>query len=169
MPSRIRTPERAAYEKQWRLTNAERSKATHAAWREKNAETLKEKKKEYYERTKEELNARRRQDRIDNPEKYRTKEKRGKSTRQNRIKNGFTDALLAQRLAEQDYKCAICLVPFDDLPTHKIHADHCHASNRARGILCWHCNAGLGQFKDNLTAIKRAADYLKKYSVEVRL
>lgn len=164
MPSKIRTPERVAYEKKWRMDNLERTKLNNKTWREKNADVLKQKKKEYYERTKDENNARRRQDRTDNPDKYKNKDIRGKSTRQNRLKNGFTDALLAQRFVEQEYCCALCLVSFSELPSHKVHADHCHKTGIARGILCWHCNAALGQFKDNLPAVERAVEYLKKYS-----
>lgn len=159
-----RTEERKEYEKKWRAENADRLREQGRAWRAENAEKLKAKKLEYYTRTKEEANARRRQDRIDNPEKYRTKERRGKSTRQNRIKNGFDDDLIEQRMREQDYKCALCLVPFSELPSHKIHADHCHKLGIARGFLCWHCNAGLGQFKDNPETIWRALSYLKRYS-----
>ncbi len=28
-------------------------------------------------------------------------------------------------------------------------ADHCHTTNKPRGLLCVRCNAGLGYFKDN--------------------
>jgi hypothetical protein len=32
---------------------------------------------------------------------------------------------------------------------------------RVRGLLCWQCNRALGGFKDNITKLRRAADYLE--------
>jgi Recombination endonuclease VII len=36
-----------------------------------------------------------------------------------------------------------------------------------RGILCSGCNSGLGHFKDNISTLLRAADYLRQWSGEV--
>ena len=41
------------------------------------------------------------------------------------------------------------------------HIDHCHESGKVRGILCQLCNKGLGQFKDNKEALKKAIEYLE--------
>lgn len=38
--------------------------------------------------------------------------------------------------------------------------DHCHGSKKVRGVLCDHCNKGLGFFKDNPTHLLRASDYV---------
>lgn len=43
----------------------------------------------------------------------------------------------------------------------KLHIDHCHTSNKIRGLLCSNCNLGLGNFKDNIETLLRAVDYLK--------
>jgi len=40
--------------------------------------------------------------------------------------------------------------------------DHCHGTNRFRGVLCSSCNIGLGLFKDNPAALRSAATYLEK-------
>lgn len=40
--------------------------------------------------------------------------------------------------------------------------DHCHSSGKVRGLLCWDCNMGLGKFKDNPSALRKAADYLER-------
>lgn len=38
--------------------------------------------------------------------------------------------------------------------------DHCHMTGKIRGILCGHCNAGLGHFKDSVDALRKAIHYL---------
>lgn len=60
----------------------------------------------------------------------------------------------------QNNSCAICGAPFADYSETRV--DHCHESNKVRGILCHGCNVGLGYFYDNADALRRAADYLDK-------
>jgi NAD(P)H-flavin reductase len=57
--------------------------------------------------------------------------------------------------------CAVssCEICGDDA---KLVYDHCHTSGNFRGWLCHHCNVGLGFFKDNPDALKKAIDYLNK-------
>ena len=39
--------------------------------------------------------------------------------------------------------------------------DHCHKTNRYRGLLCMNCNIALGLLKDRIKFLKRAIVYLK--------
>jgi len=39
--------------------------------------------------------------------------------------------------------------------------DHCHTTNKIRGILCGKCNTGLGAFRDSEDALLNAIQYLK--------
>ncbi len=62
-------------------------------------------------------------------------------------------------LEQQKNKCSICQVSFSETITPYI--DHCHASGKVRGLLCLHCNTGLGHFKDKPMVVYRALCYLE--------
>ncbi|WP_308403651.1 endonuclease VII domain-containing protein [Streptomyces niphimycinicus] len=68
---------------------------------------------------------------------------------------GLTEAERDAMIAAQYGLCVICL----DAPP--IHVDHCHKTGRVRGVLCFSCNAALGQFKDQPDVIRRAATYVE--------
>ncbi|MEV4482794.1 endonuclease VII domain-containing protein [Micromonospora coxensis] len=57
--------------------------------------------------------------------------------------------------AEQGGVCAIC---GGEDPQH---LDHDHRTGWVRGILCFNCNGGLGQFRDSPTRLARAITYLR--------
>lgn len=59
---------------------------------------------------------------------------------------------------EQDGKCAICGKVEENC---KLALDHDHETNEARGLLCRHCNMGLGFFRDNSGLLDKAMEYLK--------
>ncbi|MDO3651295.1 endonuclease domain-containing protein [Nocardia mangyaensis] len=40
--------------------------------------------------------------------------------------------------------------------------DHCHTTNKVRGLLCSNCNNGLGRFKDNTEYLNNAINYLQE-------
>ncbi len=42
--------------------------------------------------------------------------------------------------------------------------DHNHKTKEYRGLLCRHCNVGLGMFYENTAALRRAAAYLEAHS-----
>ena len=41
-----------------------------------------------------------------------------------------------------------------------LHVDHNHTTKKIRGLLCGHCNRGLGLFKDNKNNLQKAIKYL---------
>ena len=43
--------------------------------------------------------------------------------------------------------------------------DHHHATGQMRGLLCNHCNVGLGNFKEDVSYLEAAIEYLKKHHV----
>jgi hypothetical protein len=66
---------------------------------------------------------------------------------------------------QQNFSCAICgTIPDDNYGgTHDgFHIDHDHVTGRVRGLLCKHCNVGLGMMKDSSEVLNKAADYLSR-------
>lgn len=61
-----------------------------------------------------------------------------------------------QLAANQGNKCAICL---GEKP---LQVDHCHTTNKIRGLLCLPCNTAIGKLKESEDIMMRAIEYLKK-------
>lgn len=40
--------------------------------------------------------------------------------------------------------------------------DHCHATGKVRGILCFNCNSAIGHFSDDVETVRLAVKYLSK-------
>lgn len=75
---------------------------------------------------------------------------------------GLTPEQYAEMLEEQGGVCAICGT--DEWPGkgNRPHVDHDHSTGRVRGILCSHCNHGLGKFRDDPERLRAAAEYLER-------
>lgn len=72
------------------------------------------------------------------------------------------ERIVADLRTEQDGRCAVCRIPEAEAPKGRLHLDHDHDTMVIRGLLCGNCNAGLGQFKDDLIRLLAAIDYLKR-------
>jgi hypothetical protein len=70
---------------------------------------------------------------------------------------GITAKEADTMLAEQGGLCAICRA------APAAHVDHDHATGRVRQLLCFNCNGGLGQFKDDPTMLREAARYVERH------
>ena len=81
-----------------------------------------------------------------------------RSTYRNEINRGmFRDSISDEnlkRLKKQITSCQICGKKED------LVVDHNHKTNIVRGILCNHCNRGIGHFLDNESILKLAIKYL---------
>jgi hypothetical protein len=104
----------------------------------------------YYKNNREEVLRRNRERYAANPDKDREKHLKRKY--------GITLKEYNDILKSQNGQCKLCLGP----PTGKgnLHVDHDHKTGRIRGLLCNTCNAGLGNFKDDLNLLYKAIEYL---------
>ncbi len=74
---------------------------------------------------------------------------REQALRRERQRIGFTPELVEQLRDLQRGCCALCYVKLTHGGNSAVseHADHCHASGLARGLLCAVCNLALGQYE----------------------
>lgn len=79
---------------------------------------------------------------------------------------GLTAHAYAALLAGQDGACAICGETEQRLKldgrAYDLHVDHDHRTGRVRGLLCYRCNTGLGQFRDSPELLLIAKAYLER-------
>lgn len=60
-------------------------------------------------------------------------------------------------LQEQGGVCAICRV------APAAHVDHDHSTGKVRALLCFNCNGGLGQFRDDPAVLQAAVFYVQHH------
>jgi hypothetical protein len=63
----------------------------------------------------------------------------------------------------QNGECAICSKPVKLGGKGGMYVDHCHSTGKVRGFLCNPCNSALGMFKDDVTILQSAINYLQKH------
>jgi hypothetical protein len=109
----------------------------HAEWRQENRESIRKSKAIF---------------RKKNPGHWR----RGHL----RNKYGITPERVAEMLKDQGGTCAIC-GSSDPKAGHKsFSVDHDHDTGLVRGMLCFQCNVGLGNFGHSIEALEKAVAYL---------
>ena len=62
-------------------------------------------------------------------------------------------------LATQKNSCAICNKTPEENKK-RLAVDHCHKTNKIRGLLCSLCNTALGALKDDIELLDKAKEYL---------
>ena len=75
---------------------------------------------------------------------------------------GLTVEQRLEMLQGQGNQCAICKTAL--ILGVNTHTDHCHKTNKVRGLLCGNCNRGLGSFKDNTESLMAAIIYLQAHT-----
>jgi hypothetical protein len=70
---------------------------------------------------------------------------------------GITAAEADVMLQQQGGVCAICRA------APAAHVDHDHSTGRVRALLCFNCNGGLGQFRDDPDVLQAAVFYVQHH------
>jgi hypothetical protein len=65
-------------------------------------------------------------------------------------------------MKKQNEVCVIC----GRKDKRKLCGDHNHTTGNPRELLCMNCNAGIGNFKENISTLLKAIEYLKKHNGE---
>lgn len=89
------------------------------------------------------------------PEIVKAQERAGKLRRA----YGITVEEYEELLDRQDGVCAIC--KGTNVDSRRLHVDHCHRTNKVRGLLCFRCNTLLGAGNDDVDLLQAAAEYLE--------
>lgn len=100
------------------------------------------------------------------------REYRKKHAQDPKVSNKFYQKKHKYKISRQDYenlilahnnKCAICNNEFDD-QNFRCNIDHCHKTNKVRGLLCTKCNFLLGLCNDSIEILQNAIKYLNNNS-----
>ena len=67
---------------------------------------------------------------------------------------------------KQKGRCAICSTSNPKSPSGSFCIDHCHTSNKIRGLLCVNCNTGIGSLKEDPVIFQSAVNYLAYANTE---
>lgn len=141
------------------INHKEEIKGRHRKWRKTHAENIKISSKKYRLENPEKIYKCQKEWIKKNPERRKLIVKnslaRHPETRRNRIYG--VDIVKVKKI--QDNKCAICSKEC------LLMADHCHKTNKFRGLLCNDCNLGLGRFFDSVDILEKAKNYLLKNKI----
>lgn len=149
----------------------EKSKSYSEKYRDKNIEEIKKKNREYkkkiyskiYQKKKEFLkDPENKKQYLEKSRQYQEKYKSNGASRKTHLKfrYGITPEDFNQILSFQGEVCPVCGGPFDE--NRKGYIDHCHKTERIRGILHMQCNTLLGMAKDKVEILKNAINYLER-------
>lgn len=151
----------------YRQRNQQRVKDSYAKWRSANRQAILEKEKQKYVANRENCIAKARDYRRKYPDRIKaTRVKYKEVARIRMIEKMF--GLTAERhleiLQSQGGGCGIC----GEEKSHNgksLCVDHCHETGEVRGLLCDHCNRGIGLLGDSADGLIRACAYLLKQRI----
>jgi len=144
MTHTITAEKRREYNRRWKENNPDAAKESHRKaqmkWRTKNRERVRANQRAWNKANRAKAN------------EYRRKQ-------YYKSKYGLTEEERDAMLAAQGFKCKTCR---SDSPGNKVGwvIDHCHSTNKVRGILCHDCNLALGHVKDDVVVLKNLIQHL---------
>lgn len=118
----------------------DRKRAHNANWRKKHPEIARRLKREH---------------RLNNKDLYRANNFRWKY--------GMTVEDRDRMFEGQGNCCAICSAT-EPGGRGYWHTDHCHTTNKVRGVLCHRCNVALGHVRDSIPVLGRMIEYLEHHA-----
>lgn len=134
-------------------------KIKYSEYRKANPEIVNAKWKRYYERNRDKMIKRTREyEKRQGLELTKDKQSKYSKLKRRFQKYGITEEIYLQLREKQKQKCALCYKDFADS---RVHIDHCHKTNKVRGILCVTCNMSLG-FIEKQNLLENALAYLRK-------
>lgn len=86
---------------------------------------------------------------------------RAKRRRDVWAKFGVTQERVNQQWELQKGLCALCSKALHRDTPQGCHVDHCHVTNRFRGLLCGTCNTALGALGDTPESLERVLSYVQ--------
>jgi len=78
-------------------------------------------------------------------------------------KFGITTEAYFAMMESQENRCAICRVDFSTR-RYAPAIDHCHATQKVRGLLCLNCNSGIGKLQESVQILHQAIAYIELHS-----
>ena len=123
--------------------------------------------KQYYKRNREKHIEYQRQYHIDNPNARSTYNKQNRENiwaKKIMKQYGLSVDRFNEIFESQDSKCCICGSIDPGRKGTRWLVDHCHNTNRVRGILCHRCNTALGLVSDSIETLNNMIKYLKENS-----
>lgn len=144
----------------WRGKNKNRIRKTGKAWRLENKTRVLQNKRNWRKTNPEKARLSVRKSLKKNYKKYQpTKWRRWLKKRY-----GVSEEQFLSILRKQKNRCAICRKRQRAGKRKKLYVDHCHKTNKFRGLLCFKCNVLLGMAQDVISTLQAAIQYLRRNS-----
>lgn len=107
----------------------------------------------------------------ENKKSDKKKRHRKKYAERYRVKRLMKRYGITQEQHEELYKfqksCCLICGRHESANVLGLQVDHCHSTNKVRGLLCPSCNQGLGLFQDNPTLLEAAASYIREHGSKI--
>lgn len=146
---------RAAYAREWRRNNPEKSAAHAKTSRSKNKDKVLKRQRKWVEENKEKH--------INNSKEWYKNNKEKVRNRQLIRTFGISIVQYNEMLAAQNGVCSLC-GGGPDAKNKMLAVDHCHKTGKIRSLLCRGCNVGIGNLKDDPQLLENAAKYIRRFN-----
>lgn len=141
---------RSRYNKEYKDTNINELRKYQREYNDINKDKIKKQQKQYYHAN---------EDKIKEQQKQYCAVHRDELAQKKRIENWRQQGLdidIAIKTINEIDKCMICGT------SKNLCLDHDHSTKEIRGVLCSNCNLGIGHFRDDITLLAKAIEYLTR-------